>query len=68
MSQVIGTWSPQKGLNLSHKSMFERRNNLTGVTVINTVLTWAPLSIVDGESQLLQSGITLTILNLAPFM
>ena len=67
-SQVIGTWNPQKGLHLSHKSMFERRKNLTQVTVVNSVLTWAPLSIVEGESQLLQSGIIITIVTIDAFI
>ena len=60
---IAGTWSPQYGLNVSHKSMFERRKNLTGITITDTVLPWPPISIVDEDDQgeLYQSGITCTL-------
>ena len=58
-SQVMGMWTSDLGLEFfHHKSMFERRKNLTGITVVNTVLPWVPLSIVDEDVNLnvYQSG------------
>ena len=57
--QVIGMWSPYVGIELfHHRNMFERRKNLTGVTIVNTVLPWIPLSVVEdnGDSDIYQSG------------
>ena len=58
-SQVIGSWSIQDGLTVSQKSMFERRKDLSGVTVINTVLPWVPISVIeeDDVTGMRQSGI-----------
>ena len=57
-SQVIGNWAPQFGLRLSQWNMFERRKNLTGLTVINTVLPWPPVTIIeeDAVGSISQSG------------
>ena len=62
---ITGTWSPQYGLNVSHKSMFERRKNLTGITITDTVLPWPPISIVeeDDQGEMYQSGITCALFN-----
>ena len=55
----MGRWTSDLGLELfNHKSMYERRKNMTGITLVNTVLPWAPLSIVeeDGNSNINLSG------------
>ena len=38
--------------------MFERRKNLTGVTIINTVLPWPPVTVVeeDNDGHLYHTG------------
>ena len=58
-SQVIGSWSIQDGLKVNQKNMFERRKDLSGVTVINTVLPWVPISVIeeDDVNGMSQSGI-----------
>ena len=58
LNQVIGKWLPNLGLQLPELNMFERRNNLTGVTIINTVLPWPPLTVVgkDNDGRLYHSG------------
>jgi hypothetical protein len=48
--QQIGTWSDSAGLAVPHPVMFDRRTDLSGVTLVNTVLTWAPVSIVKSEN------------------
>ena len=35
------------GVTISQSNIFERRKNLTGVEVINTVLPWPPVTIVE---------------------
>ena len=57
-SQVIGSWSIQDGLMVTQGNMFERRKNLSGVTVINTVLPWVPISVIEEDgSGFRQSGL-----------
>ena len=62
---ITGSWSPQYGLNVSHSSMFERRKNLTGTTITDTVLPWPPITIVekDDQGEMYQSGITCALFN-----
>ena len=49
-SQIMGRWTSDLGLELfNHKSMYERRKNMSGITLGNTVLPWAPLSIVKED-------------------
>ena len=49
-SQIMGRWTSYLGLELfNHKSMYERRKNMSGITLGNTVLPWAPLSIVKED-------------------
>ena len=58
-AQFIGMWNQDLGLELfNHMSMFERRQNLSGITIVNTVLSWVPLSTVekDGNSNIYQTG------------
>ena len=45
--------------------MFERRKNLTGTTITDTVLPWPPITIVekDDQGELYQSGITCALFN-----
>ena len=58
MSQVIGSWDTHLGVTISQSNIFERRKNLTGVEVINTVLPWPPVTIVeeDEDGTLYQTG------------
>jgi hypothetical protein len=44
--QNVGTWTRRKGLVVSQHRVCERRTNLIGVTLINMVLSWAPISFV----------------------
>ena len=56
-SQTIGAWAPKTGLKLHEKNMYERRSNLTGVTLVNSVLPWVTITIVeDIGGELRQSG------------
>ena len=43
---------------MTQRNMFERRKDLGGVTVINTVLPWVPISVIeeDDGSGFRQSG------------
>ncbi len=42
----FGTWTPEKGLIVPQPSTWERRKNLTGITLINTVLEWNPMNML----------------------
>ena len=42
----MGTWEAGKGLEVSQPQMFERRKDLSGVTIINTLLPWNPICIM----------------------
>ena len=42
----MGTWDKAKGLEVSQPQMFERRKDLSGVTIINTLLPWRPICIM----------------------
>ena len=58
-SQVMGMWTSDLGLEFfHHKSMFERRKNLSGITITDTVLPWPPITIVekDAQGELYQTG------------
>ena len=56
-SQTIGTWAPNIGLQLHETNMYERRSNLTGVTLVNSVLPWVTITIVEEiGGELRQSG------------
>ena len=54
----VGTWTVEHGLEIPTKSVYERRKNLTGVTLITSVNSWSPVSILeeDVNSELHQSG------------
>lgn len=56
---TTGSWTAQSGLDVSHKSMFERRKNLSGITITDSVLPWPPITIVEKDTQgdLYQTGI-----------
>ena len=45
-SQLVGTWKAGKGLEVPQPQMFERRKDLSGVTIINTLLPWNPICIM----------------------
>ena len=55
---TTGSWAKQSGLVVSHESMFERRKNLSGITIIDSVLPWPPITIVENDNQgeLYQTG------------
>ena len=55
---ITGSWTLQSGLDVSYKSMFERRKNLSGITITDTVLPWPPITIVekDAQGELYQTG------------
>ena len=56
-SQTIGTWAPNISLQLHETNMYEWRSNLTGVTMINSVLPWVTITIVEEiGGELRQSG------------
>ena len=42
----MGTWDKAKGLEVSQPQMFERRKDLSGVTITNTLLPWTPICIM----------------------
>ena len=42
----MGTWETRKGLEVPQPQMFERRKDLSGVTIINTLLPWNPICIM----------------------
>ena len=42
----MGTWNKSVGLAVSQPQMFERRKDLSGVTIINTLLPWNPICIM----------------------
>ena len=42
----MGTWEAGKGLEVSQPQMFERRKDLSGVTIVNTLLPWNPICIM----------------------
>ena len=42
----MGTWEAGKGLEVSQPQMFERRKDLSGVTITNTLLPWNPICIM----------------------
>jgi hypothetical protein len=51
INQNVGTWTSLRGLVVPQSRVFERRKSLTGVTLINVVLPWAPISLVHvGEN------------------
>ncbi len=43
-SQLVGAWSIQGGLTVPEPQIYERRRNLTGVTLINGLLNWYPIT------------------------
>ena len=53
----VGTWS-EGGMDIHTKNVYERRRNLTGVTLITSVNSWSPVSILkeDDNSEIHQSG------------
>ena len=44
--QHVGMWSKSVGLEVTQPQMFERRKDLSGVTIINTLLPWTPICIM----------------------
>ena len=50
-TQVIGAWLRTLGLQMPQWNMFERRKNLTGVTIVNTILPWPPITIVEEDNE-----------------
>ena len=43
ISSQVGSWSIGKGLNITAASLFERRDNLHGITLRNGIMSWKPL-------------------------
>ena len=43
ISSQVGSWSMGKGLNITAASVFERRDNLHGITLRNGIMSWKPL-------------------------
>ena len=53
-SQFVASWLiPTKTLLVLQSELYERRRNLTGVTLVNTILPWPPIIAmdVDGEGR-----------------
>ena len=42
----MGMWDSENGLGVPQPQMFERRKDLSGVTIINTLLPWNPICIM----------------------
>ena len=43
ISSQVGSWSMGKSLNITAVSVFERRDNLHGITLRNGIMSWKPL-------------------------
>ena len=43
ISSQVGSWSKRKGLNITAVAVFERRDNLHGITLRNGIMSWKPL-------------------------
>ncbi len=39
----VGTWSESGGLSIPTPELFERRKNLSGVTLRNSMMAWEPV-------------------------
>ena len=50
-TQKVGTWSKGNGLLVPEPQIYERRKNLTGVTLRNTVIEWNPLVLLAKDSE-----------------
>ena len=44
--QHVEMWSKSEGLEVTQPQMFERRKDLSGVTIVNTLLPWTPICIM----------------------
>ena len=52
MHQTLGSWSLEGGINISLLKLAERRTNLTGVTLVNTLMPWDPYCIIERTTNL----------------
>ncbi len=51
MSSNLGTWSELSGLESDGGDTWERRSNLRGAALVNTVLPWEPFTILPVEEE-----------------
>ncbi len=49
--QSVGTWSRSAGLEVPKPQMYERRSNMSGVTLINGVTHFYPMTILSWEGE-----------------
>lgn len=48
--QDVGTWSEELGLKINLPNLAQRRQDLMGVRLVNTVLPYAPLTIMSKDA------------------
>ena len=43
-------WSRLRGLKVGKPELLERRKNLSGVTLVNSIMPWSPYCIIDNTT------------------
>ena len=59
----FGWWSAERGLEVAEPAVWERRTDFQGANLINTVLSWSPMIMVDPETKE-TSGLFSSVFNL----
>ncbi len=51
LSAHLGTWSRAGGVRIPQESKWERRRDLAGTTIVNTVNTWHPFTLITEDEK-----------------